>query len=175
MWSFQTHTLLIHSLNTQTLQCIPSPGKTKRTHEDRWKRKEKKRENRRIGNKGTRRRGEWKTLPKTNGKIKSGDQKLVCYRIREINREKEQISLNFFPYHWLHSLSATMNNNLERNSKGKKITKKRRWKGLSHLLSSTSRTNYTPIPLTSNSFSSWTANSPKQTSAGCKTVDSMAR
>lgn len=30
---------------------------------------------------------------------KSGDQKLVCYRIREINREKEQISLNFFPYH----------------------------------------------------------------------------
>ena len=126
--------------------------KKKRRHEDRWRRKEKKKENRRIGNKGTRRRGEWKMLPKTNGKIKSGDQKLVCYRIREINREKEQKSLHFFPYHWLHSLSATMNNNLERNSKGKKIIKKRRWKGLSHLLSSTSRTNYTPIPLTSNSF-----------------------
>lgn len=120
-----------------------------------WGQMEKKgknKENRRIGNKGTRRRGEWKMLPRTNGKIKSGDQKLVCYRIREINREKEQKSLHFFPYHWLHSLYATMINSLERNSKGKKIIKKRRWKGLSHLLSSTSRTNYTPIPLTSNSF-----------------------
>ena len=36
-------------------------------------------------------------LPKTNGKIKSGNQKLVCYRTREINREKEQKSLHFLP------------------------------------------------------------------------------
>lgn len=42
------------------------------------------------------------------------------------NREKEQISLTSFPITDSILLSATMNNNLERNSKGKKITKKRR-------------------------------------------------
>ena len=43
MRSFQIHTLLIYSLNTLTLQCILSPGKKKRRHEDRWRKKGKKR------------------------------------------------------------------------------------------------------------------------------------
>lgn len=87
------------------------------------RKRDRERKNRKQRDKRKRR---WikKCCQKTNGKIKSGTQKLVWYRVWDTKRERKQKSLPFLSL--IPLFSATLNKDEQGKTKVKKITKKRR-------------------------------------------------